>query len=252
MPLSGFGARRLSDSSVAREAEEERDRLRHHESSSEQPFEEDLVVIPDLGDRDAENQVHDLLQMHGLSTSMATDDHGSIYEDDEDDDDTEDDDRNTGSTTGDFEYRMGQSSTRRRRAANLMEVDEAEPDCLSSRASSPGPLASQRQRISTGTSRWLITPHESRAGSPAMRTAATRSSSSMDIDEVEERAELEEREDYASSKENIDVEYVNDLDLAGVCFDPCGRRLYAASTSSVVEWSIRGSEKTWWSGGQWN
>ena len=89
MPLSGFGARRLSDSSIGRDAETERDTLRQNdhrdrEVASERSLEDDLVVIPDLGDRDAENQVHDLLQMHGLSTrqsstSMATDDHESIY-----------------------------------------------------------------------------------------------------------------------------------------------------------------------------
>ncbi|KAH6913483.1 hypothetical protein BKA70DRAFT_1370005 [Coprinopsis sp. MPI-PUGE-AT-0042] len=258
MPLSGFGARRLSDSIVARQDEEERERLRQQDRQQvpEEPFEEDLVVIPDLGDRDAENQVHDLLQIHGLSTrqsssALDTEEQGSIYEDDEDEDDEQEDreDRNTGSTTGDYEYRMGQG---RRRRVVMMEVDETEPDCLSSRASSPGPLASQRSRPTAGASRWLLTPHDSRVGSPATRTAATRSSSRMDVDEVDEREELEEKDDYASCKDNIDVEYVNDLDLAGVCFDPSGQRLYAASTSSVVEWSIRGSEKTWWSGGEWN
>lgn len=256
MPLSGFGARRLSDSSAARqrEAEEERERLRQQEAP-EEPFEEDLVVIPDLGDRDAENQVHDLLQIHGLSTRQSSstldaDDQGSLYEDDEDEDEDNEDreDRNTGSATADYEYRMGQG---RRRRVVMMDVDEPELDCLSSRASSPGPLASQRPRPTAGTSRWLLTPHDSRVGSPATRTAATRSSSRMDVDEVDEREEPEEKDDYAS-KENIDVEYVNDLDLAGICFDPSGQRLYAASTSSVVEWSIRGSEKTWWSSGEWN
>jgi Uncharacterised protein domain (DUF2415) len=257
MPLSGFGARRLSDSSVARqrEAEEERERRRQQEAS-EESFEEDLVVIPDMGDRDAENQVHDLLQIHGLSTRQSSstldaDDQGSIYEDDEEDDDEhEGEDRNTGSTTGDHRYRMSQGR-RRRSQVVMMEVDEPEPDCLSSRASSPGPLAPQRSRPTAGTSRWLLTPHDSRVASPASRTAATRSSSRMDVDEVDEREEMEERDDSAR-KENIDVEYVNDLDLAGVCFDPSGKRLYAASTSSVVEWSISGSEKTWWSGGEWN
>lgn len=42
-----------------------------------------------------------------------------------------------------------------------------------------------------------------------------------------------------------------DMDLAGVCFDPSGSWLYVASTNAVVEWSVRGTEKRWWYGSEW-
>ena len=52
--------------------------------------------------------------------------------------------------------------------------------------------------------------------------------------------------------------YYDDLDLAGICFDPSGERMYVAGVGTgspssdsvgagaVVEWSIRGAEKRWW------
>lgn len=60
-----------------------------------------------------------------------------------------------------------------------------------------------------------------------------------DVDEEEEKEK--EQEDTTSTE----------LDLAGVCFDPSGSRLYVASTKSVTEWHVRGSEKRWWSGDDW-
>jgi hypothetical protein len=41
------------------------------------------------------------------------------------------------------------------------------------------------------------------------------------------------------------------LDLAGTCFDPRGGWLYVASTTGIVEWRVRGSEKRWWSDSVW-
>ena len=53
--------------------------------------------------------------------------------------------------------------------------------------------------------------------------------------------------------------YCDDLDLAGICFDPSGERMYVAGVGdptgggnggtgpgAVVEWSVRGAEKRWW------
>ena len=54
--------------------------------------------------------------------------------------------------------------------------------------------------------------------------------------------------------------YYDDLDLAGICFDPSGERMYVAGNGfgsppgggnvvgagAVVEWGIRGAEKRWW------
>lgn len=41
-----------------------------------------------------------------------------------------------------------------------------------------------------------------------------------------------------------------EIDLTGVCFDPSGGWLYAASTTGVAEWRIRGAEKRWWLGSE--
>ena len=53
--------------------------------------------------------------------------------------------------------------------------------------------------------------------------------------------------------------YFDDLDLAGMCFDPSGERMYVVGNGfgspdggnvvgagAVVEWGIRGAEKRWW------
>jgi hypothetical protein len=41
------------------------------------------------------------------------------------------------------------------------------------------------------------------------------------------------------------------LDLAGVCFDPTGSHVYVGSSKGIVEYRIKGAEKTWWSSTQW-
>ncbi|KAJ7067348.1 hypothetical protein C8F01DRAFT_1121014 [Mycena amicta] len=42
-----------------------------------------------------------------------------------------------------------------------------------------------------------------------------------------------------------------DPDIAGACFDPSGAYLYVASDVGVAEWKVRGAEKRWWGGGDW-
>ena len=41
------------------------------------------------------------------------------------------------------------------------------------------------------------------------------------------------------------------LDLAGVCYDPTGSHVYVGSLKGIVEYRIKGAEKTWWSSTQW-
>ena len=41
------------------------------------------------------------------------------------------------------------------------------------------------------------------------------------------------------------------LDLAGVCFDPAGKHLYVGTKTGIVEWSVRGANKVWYSGSSW-
>lgn len=83
---------------------------------------EEIVVIPSLGDRNLESEVHALLNPHTRD-----------YDDEE-----EEEDRNTGSSHGDYEYRapVSRSTSAPARQADDMEVDELESDCLSSRAPS--------------------------------------------------------------------------------------------------------------------
>lgn len=41
------------------------------------------------------------------------------------------------------------------------------------------------------------------------------------------------------------------LDIAGTCFDPEGRHVYVGTKTGIVEWSIRGADKVWYSGSSW-
>ncbi|EAU83170.2 hypothetical protein CC1G_07852 [Coprinopsis cinerea okayama7 len=311
--LHGVGARRPSDPTQtatsgvsgdrSQEAERERERLRvrgrdrddrdrerEEEMEADGYDEDDIVVIPPLGDRDVESEVHALLRMHGIasrqsSSSLRADamreddgddeDRRSRYEDDDDDDD---DDRNTGSAHADFEYRVRPRRHRRPRYSRRITPHGDESDCLSSRgpsrAPSPGPSSVPFSAYQIG---WPLTPRESpsRAGTPRSTTSLRSSvaattghvSSRMDVDgdedsdlemnevdEVEEEMrENEEIEDEGgrNCKDDIEIIYEDDLDLAGICFDSTGGRMYVASTKSVAEWKVRGAEKGWWAGGSW-
>ncbi|KAG6851964.1 hypothetical protein C0991_004574 [Blastosporella zonata] len=126
----------------------------------------------------------------------------------------EEEDPNTGSTHGDYEYTPRQHM---RRHEDDIEVDELE-SCASSRvpsrSSSPSPSTHIPAVTSPGRFPTPVNAHR-RAGSEVQPT------------------------------------YVDDLDIAGTCFDPSGKHIYVASSESVVEWSVRGTDKRWWAGGQW-
>jgi hypothetical protein len=40
----------------------------------------------------------------------------------------------------------------------------------------------------------------------------------------------------------------DDVDIAGVCFDPQGTSVYVGTTTGIAEWAVRGADKTWWTG----
>lgn len=44
---------------------------------------------------------------------------------------------------------------------------------------------------------------------------------------------------------------LDDLDIAGTCFDPTGAYVYVATKHSVAEWSVRGADKQWWLDDSW-
>ncbi|KAG6846709.1 hypothetical protein H0H93_012326 [Arthromyces matolae] len=131
----------------------------------------------------------------------------------------EEDDPNTGSAHGDYEYTPRPTYVTVNPISDDVEVDEIESDCVSassrvpSRSSSPSP--STHMPV-------VVSPSPARFSSPAIR------------ERVKQQAE-----------------YVDDLDIAGTCFDPMGRHVYVATSESVVEWSVRGTDKRWWAGSEW-
>ncbi|KAG6868181.1 hypothetical protein C0993_006476 [Termitomyces sp. T159_Od127] len=132
----------------------------------------------------------------------------------------EEDDPNTGSTHGDYEYTPRPTYITvngRRGHEEDIGVDELESDCVSSRVPSRSSSPSPSTHI----------PSPTRLASPAPH------------------ANLRDR------TRPVQQVYPEDLDIAGMCFDPSGRHVYVASTESVVEWSVRGAEKRWWAGSQW-
>ncbi|KNZ77526.1 hypothetical protein J132_05274 [Termitomyces sp. J132] len=68
----------------------------------------------------------------------------------------------------------------------------------------------------------------------------------IEVDELDVSAR-----DRTRRGSDVQPVYSDDLDIAGTCFDPSGKYIYVASSSSVVEWSVRGTEKRWWAGSQW-
>lgn len=102
--------------------------------------------------------------------------------------------------------------------AEIMEVDELESDCITSstpsRSSSPPPSQRAHTQIQ-----------------PTLLRAIPR---------------------YQSWRERQQATVRNDdLDLAGMCFDPSGRSLYVASVDGIAEWAVKGAEKKWWLDSEW-
>lgn len=101
-----------------------------------------------------------------------------------------------------------------------MEVDELESDCIDShtpsRATSPAPAPSTHIPLQVSSSPVRVVPPQ-------------------------QQPRLQRRPTIRK----------DDLDIAGLCFDPSGGFIYVASVDGVAEWSIRGAEKRWWSDSQW-
>ncbi|KAL0067694.1 hypothetical protein AAF712_005134 [Marasmius tenuissimus] len=170
--------------------------------------EEGLFVIPQLGDREVEENVRDFLNnYHGLARARAL--------------------GGSGFSAGDPD---GEEQDRR------MDVDDMEMenewDCVSShvpsRSSTPPPSGS--------------VPTSARSGSNNRWRAWTRVPREM---YDEEDTEMEEHGTCGTEEPAADHKF--DLDIAGTCFDPSGGYIYVATTESVSEWGVRGGEKRWWS-----
>lgn len=172
-----------------------------------------IVVIPPLGDANVENEVRQLFDRHGIRTQDAE---GVDFP------------SSRSYSAYDYEAEALHDATvddahalqRDPESTNeLMEVDELESDCISShtpsRSSSPSPSTHIPMQVS-----------------PSPVRVAQRYRHGL-----RQRAVLRNPKD--------------DLDLAGMCFDPSGRFIYVGSTDGVAEWSVKGAEKQWWCDSEW-
>ena len=138
-----------------------------------------------------------------------------------------------------------------------MEVDELDTECLSSaagsRAASPTSMATYTPSH-TFSSPSLVTPTLS-PGPPyvsrrprGIRTVDPASTNSIPTLRVLANASRVRRQEVPAEESRGTEET---LDLAGVCFDPTGSRVYVGSSKGIIEYRLKGAEKTWWSSTQW-
>ncbi|KAI0326917.1 hypothetical protein GY45DRAFT_48245 [Cubamyces sp. BRFM 1775] len=211
---------------------------------------DNIVVIPQLGDRELDNDVRRLLGRRHASRSALLD--------------AESDPREPldSATAG-----PGADGTAVVREGEEMDVDELESDCLSShapsRSGSPAP-ASQLSLQSSGARPLellrarptLLARRESSgpyaAGTrwgPASASAASTSASAIGSSSTSSRRHR--RGLGAGRGEEAALGVEEDQDLAGMCFDPSGTFVYVAGVKGVAEWRVRGAEQRWWTGPEW-
>jgi len=286
-----------------------------------------IVVVPDLGDRDVETEVHTLLAVHGIPSRFGprrrrfhefAERQGNMDLDEgyDDEDGTETDrDTNTGSTHADYDYPIYRRRSRRRRRFSIpaaednvfdeaeednavieeerMDVDEVshdevhddeiieddvdideegdeDTDCGSntnSRSASP--------TLGSETTSIRLESNAQASSSGTMSSSADRESKVED-DFVFDDVEAGSFYSGSSSSSMPKLAYYDDFDLAGICFDPYGERMYVAGTftghgdpalrsnglfsgafgnpprnigghlGTVIEWGVRGADKRFW------
>ncbi|KAF9058965.1 hypothetical protein BDP27DRAFT_1372006 [Rhodocollybia butyracea] len=242
-------------------------------------IEEDLVVIPPLGDRQVEQDVRALLRGHGIRARMRRD--GSAAAD-LDGESTRGRDRDR---ERDADADADRDRARDADAMDIADFDEEmgqdyEWDCISthssrdpsrvqSRSSSPVPSsipfphfppftpfsfaggaagagigsgmgAGMGAGTSSATNRWRVWP---RVEVVENHDSEERGAWPSPISPMSPTSPLSPMNSYPV----IPMEATNaDLDIAGTCFDPSGGYVYAATTEGIMEWNVRGSEKRWW------
>jgi len=212
-------------------------------SSDEDLDDDGVVVVPRLGSSREEEDVSRLLRRHGLRTARTR--LRSTRR------------RSEPQRDGDEDMEMTDVDEREDRGDD-MEVDELETECLSSaagsRAGSPTPMTTYNPSPHTFSSPSLTTSTLS-PGPPyvARRPRGTRtinplSANSIATLRVVANATRARRQEMLT-EESLKAE--DTLDLAGVCFDPAGSHVYVGSSKGIVEYRIKGGEKTWWSSTQW-
>ena len=211
-------------------------------TSDEELDDDGVVVVPRLGSSREEEDVSRLLRRHGLRTARtrlrSTRTRSESHQD------------------GDGDLEMTDVDEQEDRGDD-MEVDELDTECLSSaagsRAASPTSMNTYTSSH-TFSSPSLATPTLS-SGPPyvtrrprGIRTVNPVSASSMTTLRVLANAGRVRRQETLS-EESQKAE--DALDLAGVSFDPTGSHVYVGSSKGIVEYRIKGAEKTWWSSTQW-
>ncbi|KAF9787427.1 hypothetical protein BJ322DRAFT_1003527 [Thelephora terrestris] len=198
-----------------------------------------VVVVPRLGSTREEEDVSRLLRRHGLRTTRTRLRPARR--------------RSESHQDGDGDMEMTDVDEQGDRGDD-MEVDELDTECLSSAAGSRAASPTYTPPSHTFSSPSLTTPTLS-PGPPyvgrrprGMRTINPVTTSSMTTLRAlanASRARRPETPIEESSKPE------DNLDLAGVCFDPTGSHVYVASSKGIVEYRIKGAEKTWWSNTEW-
>ncbi|OSD06642.1 hypothetical protein PYCCODRAFT_1442761 [Trametes coccinea BRFM310] len=202
---------------------------RPHRDLSPDDDPDNIVVIPQLGDRDIENNVRLLLAGRRLNSRTTL----------------------LGADADPREPLEGAADGARE--GEEMDVDELESDCLSShapsRSGSPAP-ASQLSLQSSGTrplellrSRPTLLARRESNGPYAARWAPTSAAPSASSSSRRHRRGLGQTLGDESPEE--------EQDLAGMCFDPNGAFVYVAAQKGIAEWRVRGAEQRWWTEPEW-
>lgn len=201
-----------------------------------------VVVVPRLGSTREEEDVSRLLRRHGLRTTRTR--LRSARR------------RSESQQDGDGDMEMTDVDEQGDR--DDMEVDELDTECLSSaagsRAASPTSMATYAPPSHTFSSPSRTTPTLSTGppyvarrprGTRTINPVTTSSMTSLRVLANASRARRQETLTEESPKPE------DTLDLAGVCFDPTGSHVYVGSSKGIIEYRIKGAEKTWWSSTEW-
>ena len=262
-----------------------------------------FVVVPDLGDRDVESEVHAVLAVHGIQSRLGR--RRSFDEDaetrdnevdlDEDYGTETDRDTNTGSTHADYDYPLYRRRERRRRGAGRFIIPSAQ-ETVFDEAEEDAAVQNNRMDVDfiheDGNGELeeedtdCISNSNSRSASPTMGSAGASPWNDVDhkVDDESDRGGFDDPRSgayYSGSTPSSsplklpNLKYHDDIDIAGLCFDPWGERLYVAGTGTgldigsreglfseafgnpvrnvggrdlgtVIEWSVRGAEKRFW------
>jgi hypothetical protein len=272
-----------------------RHRLNRAERGIYETDDDDIVVVPDLGDRDVESDVHALLAVHGIPTRSPEGSAGGS--------------NGSGGDEVDEAYRGYADMDR-----FMYDYFEREPEHAVSRSTVGAEYGSshhhqeelheesdgmdvdgdERRNEEEGEEEegeededTECPSDEDRSSFSASRRIRSSSSPSWQLASPTSRGHTPTSSDYkpshsslTSSRGNTSTRkygYYDGLDIAGMCFDPWGERMYVAGVGigignhpgrlvgmrgslvsgegvgmgAVVEWGVRGAEKRWFVDDGW-